>query len=64
MESPGDLLLLEEVAKFARVSTDTVRFWIRSGKLPSVRPGRRRMVARGVLERFLSQDCTKGRARS
>src|SRR4051794_35805118 len=51
--SPTDLLLLEEVANFARVSTETVRFWIRCGQLPSVRPGRRRMVSRAALEGFL-----------
>lgn len=49
-------LLLNEVAGLARVSVDTVRFWIRAGKLASVRPGRRRMVRRDVLEAFLRQD--------
>lgn len=48
-------LLLDEVADLARVSVDTVRFWIRAGKLASVRPGRRRMVRRDVLEAFLRQ---------
>ena len=49
-------LLLDEVADLARVSVDTVRFWIRAGKLASVRPGRRRMVRRDVLEAFLRQE--------
>lgn len=49
-------LLLDEVAGLARVSVDTVRFWIRAGKLASVRPGRRRMVRREVLDAFLRQD--------
>jgi excisionase family DNA binding protein len=52
----GDLLLLEEVAEIARVSTDTVRFWVRRGKLASLRPGRRRMVPRAALEAFLRQS--------
>jgi excisionase family DNA binding protein len=51
-----DFLLLDEVAELARVSVDTVRFWIRAGKLASVRPGRRRMVRYAVLEAFLQQD--------
>lgn len=45
-------LFLSEVAELARVSVDTVRFWVRAGKLASVRPGRRRMVQRDVLEAF------------
>jgi excisionase family DNA binding protein len=51
----SDLLLLEEVAEQARVTVDTVRYWVRSGKLASVRPGRRRMVRRQVLEAFLAR---------
>jgi excisionase family DNA binding protein len=51
---PGDLLLLEEVAAVARVSTETVRYWIKRGRLASVRPGRRRMIRRDDLEAFLS----------
>lgn len=52
----GDLLLLEEVAEIARVSTDTVRFWVRQGKLMSLRPGRRRLVPRAALEALLRQS--------
>ena len=54
MTKPGDLLLLEEVAAVARVSTETVRYWIKRGRLASVRPGRRRMIRRDDLEAFLS----------
>lgn len=48
-------LLLDEVAQQARVSLDTVRYWIRIGKLESVRPGRRRMVAAETLRAFLQE---------
>lgn len=51
-----EYLLLDEVAATARASVDTVRRWIRSGQLPSVKPGRRRLVRRGDLERFLARD--------
>jgi excisionase family DNA binding protein len=47
----GDLLLLDEVAEIARVSTDTVRFWVRQGKLASLRPGRRRVGADNAKSR-------------
>ncbi len=48
-----ELLLVDEVAARCRTSVSTVRFWIQTGKLRSVRPGRRRLVRRGDLERFL-----------
>lgn len=51
---PGDLLFLEEVAVVARAKLETVRFWIKQGKLRSIRPGRRRLVRREDLEAFLA----------
>lgn len=53
MANEGDLLRLEEVAQLARVSISSVRHWIKTGRLPSIRPGRRRMVLRRDFERFL-----------
>jgi excisionase family DNA binding protein len=57
------LLFIEEVAALARVSAETVRFWVRRGKLPSVRPGRRRMVRRDELDAFLARDVHAERKR-
>jgi len=51
-----DYLLLSEVAEITRTSIDSVRGWLRSGRLPSVKPGRRRLVRREELERFLARD--------
>jgi excisionase family DNA binding protein len=51
-----DYLLLEEVARIARVPVGTVRTWIRSGRLPSVKPGRWRLVRRAALEALLTRD--------
>jgi len=48
-----DLMLLTEVASEARVGVDTVRHWIQTGKLPSVKPGRKRMVLRSDFEAFM-----------
>lgn len=47
------LLFIEEVAALCRTSVGTVRHWMRTGRLPSLRPGRRRMVRRVDLEKFL-----------
>lgn len=44
---------LDEVAEICRASLGSVRFWVRTGKLESVRPGRRRLVRRADLDRFL-----------
>ncbi len=49
-----EYLFLPEVAELSGVSVDSVRHWIRRGVLPSVRPGRRRMVHREALARFLA----------
>ena len=51
-----ELLLLEEVARECRAPLSSVRHWIRTGRLQSIRPGRRRLVRRGELERFLASD--------
>ncbi|HET7540047.1 MAG TPA: helix-turn-helix domain-containing protein [Polyangiaceae bacterium] len=50
----NELLFLEEVAELTRARMSCVRFWVRTGKLPSLRPGRRVMVRREVLEKFLT----------
>ncbi|MEY4549519.1 MAG: Helix-turn-helix domain [Pseudomonadota bacterium] len=51
-----EFLFLEEVARHARVSVDSVRHWIKSGRLRSVRPGKRRLVLRRDLEAFLQRN--------
>jgi len=48
------LLLVPEVAALARVSIGTVRYWIATGRLPSLRPGRRVMVRLTALQQFLA----------
>lgn len=47
------LLMVEEIAAGLRVQVSTVRYWIRSGKLPAVKLGRRLMIYRGDLEKFV-----------
>jgi excisionase family DNA binding protein len=55
-------LTLEECATEARVSRSSVRHWLRTGKLRSVRPGRRRLVERSEFERFLAASFRKAEA--
>jgi excisionase family DNA binding protein len=52
-ENRREFLLLEEVARECRASVSSVRYWIASGRLHSIRPGRRRLVSREALDRFL-----------
>jgi excisionase family DNA binding protein len=59
----SDLLLLEEVAQLTRAPLSCVRFWVRTGKLASLRPGRRVLVRRSVLEQFLTSSERTGTAR-
>jgi excisionase family DNA binding protein len=55
-----DFLFLEEVAWQARVSLDTVRYWVRKGKLRTVRPGKRRLVRRVDFIRFMQHGASGG----
>ena len=57
-------LSVEDVAKIARVPVATVRGWIRTGRLPSVKPGWRRLVQRADIERFLKRSTHPSRALS
>ena len=51
VDSP-EFLFIEEVAQRFRVPTSTVRHWLVTRKLRSVRPGRRRLIHRDELKRF------------
>ena len=57
--NPGDLLTLEEVSAITRAPMNTVRDWIKKRKLPSLRPGRLRLVRRAELEAFLRASETR-----
>ena len=48
------ILFIEEGAQERRVAISTVRHWISTGRLASVRPGRRRMVRRVDLDEFVA----------
>lgn len=60
---PGDLLTLQEVADITRASINTVRDWVKKRKLPTLRPGRLRLVRRSDLEAFLRASETRSRVR-
>jgi excisionase family DNA binding protein len=53
-ENRREYLLLDEVACECRAPVASVRCWIASGRLRSIRPGRRRLVSRDDLDRFLT----------
>lgn len=57
-QSECEWLLLEDVAREIRAPLSSVRFWCSTGKLPSIRPGRRRLVRRRDLDRFLESART------
>lgn len=45
---------IDELAREARVSISTVRYWLRKGRLPSVKLGKRRVVPREAFERMIA----------
>ncbi len=52
----NELLFLKEVAELTRARMSCVRFWVRTGKLPSLRLGRWVLVRRTALEKFLADS--------
>jgi excisionase family DNA binding protein len=53
-DEPRLALGVKEVADALGVSRELVKQMIRTGKLPSVKLGRRRLISRKALERFLA----------
>lgn|GEM_PF-7063782 len=49
-------LTLLQVAARLGASIHTVRHWVKTGKLASTRPGRRRLVEEHELDRFLRRN--------
>jgi excisionase family DNA binding protein len=62
MAGPNDNLTIEEVARELRAPLSSVRQWIRTGKLRSFRPGKRRLVRRVDIEAFIhsTMSTTRG----
>ena len=54
MTGSAQYLRAAEIARLLGISERTVRRWIASGELPSVKVGGSRLVARADLERTLS----------
>jgi excisionase family DNA binding protein len=53
-DEPRLALGVQEVADALGVSRELVKQMIRTGKLPSVKLGRRRLISRKALEQFLA----------
>ena len=53
-------LTLEEVAEEARASVSTVRHWLRTGRLASVKLGKRRLVPSESLEALIAAGSNGG----
>ncbi|MBI2894487.1 MAG: helix-turn-helix domain-containing protein [Deltaproteobacteria bacterium] len=50
----SEFLFLPEVAAILRAPLSSVRYWVATRRLKSVRPARRRLVRRKDLEEFLN----------
>jgi excisionase family DNA binding protein len=53
-DEPRLALGVQEVADALGISRELVKQMIRTGKLPSVKLGRRRLISRKALKRFLA----------
>ena len=56
-----DVLIVEDVAQVSHVGASTVRDWIRSGRLPAHKLGRRWLIARTELLRVLASPSVTSR---
>lgn len=54
-----DLLDLGEAAKELKISIFTMRSWTQKRKIPTVKLGRRVLVKRGELEKFVEGNIRK-----
>lgn len=50
-----DLLIVPEVARWTRSPEATVRWWLYTGQLESLKVGRRRLIPRKAVEAFLAR---------
>ncbi len=59
-------LSTDEAARVARVERRTLLAWVRSGRLPAIRPDqtRRYLIVRADLEKFLSAGSPRKQGRS
>jgi excisionase family DNA binding protein len=55
-EDPPQFLIGTEAAPYARVHSDTLYRWIRSGRLPAVKVVGRWYVRRDDLDKFLAGE--------
>ena len=55
MTNNSEFVFVEEIAHMCRVPASSVRYWLCTGKLASIRPGKRRLVRRDDLIRFLCE---------
>lgn len=52
----NNLLTVPEAAKLLRVSEHTIYLWLRSGKLKSVRPGRKWLIPEDAVRELLEDQ--------
>ena len=50
------LMTIDQTAEYMGLSAWTVRYWIRTGKLPSVKLGRRILIEREELNRLVAEN--------
>ena len=51
-------LTVQEAAKLSRIAVSTIRLYVRKGMLRPQRVGRRIVISRGELDRFMSREAT------
>lgn len=58
---PGEIMTLEEVAAYLRLTPQTIYKWAQEGKIPAAKLGKEWRFRRGILDRWLDEQMRGGR---
>jgi len=59
-EKPGDVLTIEDLSAYLKISKSTLYKLVREGKIPSQKVGRHWRFHRAAIERWLQNDPVQG----
>lgn len=51
-----ELMTVQETAKYLKVDTETVRRWLREGKIPGSKVGRKWLISKLDIDAMLKKD--------
>lgn len=59
-DTPGDVLTIDELSVYLKISTSTLYKLVREGKIPSQKVGRHWRFRKEAIDRWLEETWTNG----